>query len=286
MGRNKRIQLENVIYHVIARGNSGQNIFLSNLDRKFFLSTLSNFSEEFNIDILSYVLMDNHYHLLIRTNKPNLAAFMHKLDSKYAHNYNYFHGLSGHLFQGRYKNYLIKDNQHFISALRYIALNPVVAGMVNKAEEYVWGSYKLFFDDNVSAWVKIYDALNFVEMSREEFIVIMDAPTIDYVDFLSFETIMKPGFDDVANFIRIVEREIDSLNKNSKLKEVVIYRLLQIGASKGKMSKFLNVSRWNLEKTYENVEKQLEKGNLLYVDLMERIKNIKLVPGTNRGENE
>ena len=101
MARPLRIQYEGAYYHVFSRGNKQQVIFLGDHDRHTFLKTLARMSERFDVTIIAYVLMDNHYHLLIRTNRPNLSKSMQWLGTTYTTIFNLRHSQKGLLFQGR-----------------------------------------------------------------------------------------------------------------------------------------------------------------------------------------
>ncbi len=91
MARQLRIEYEGAYYHVLSRGNNQQAIFLSDHDRNTFLQTLARQSERFEVDIIAYVLMDNHYHLLLRTNRPNLSKSMQWLGTTYTTIFNLRH---------------------------------------------------------------------------------------------------------------------------------------------------------------------------------------------------
>ena len=110
MARAWRIEYEGALYHVLSRGNEGRPIFLDNDDRLLFLETLGEMSERFEIDIFAYVLMDNHYHLLFRTNRANLSKSMQWFGATYTKRFNIRHNRAGHLFQGRFKNMLVEND--------------------------------------------------------------------------------------------------------------------------------------------------------------------------------
>ena len=103
MARTWRIEYEGALYHVLSRGNEQRPIFIDNADRLLFLETLGEMSERFEIDIFAYVLMDNHYHLLFRTNRANLSKSMQWFGATYTKRFNVRYNRSGHLFQGRFK---------------------------------------------------------------------------------------------------------------------------------------------------------------------------------------
>jgi putative transposase len=141
MARPWRVQFENAVYHIASRGNGRQNIFLDDHDRYNFLDLLGRASERFNLEIFSFCLMSNHYHLLLRTSKANLSPAMQWLNTTYAVRFKTRHHRSGHFFQGRFKSVLVEDEPHWQHLSFYIHLNPVRAGMVENPAQYKWSSY-------------------------------------------------------------------------------------------------------------------------------------------------
>ncbi len=132
MARPLRIEYPGAAYHVMARGNQGQAIFRDDKDRQRFLETLGEAGEKTGWRIHAYVLMSNHYHLLVETPEGNLVAGMKWLQGTYTQRYNGRHKVFGHLFQGRYKavNVDADDAQYFQVVSTYIHLNPVRAGLI------------------------------------------------------------------------------------------------------------------------------------------------------------
>ncbi|HEX7705001.1 MAG TPA: transposase [Thermoanaerobaculia bacterium] len=141
MARPLRIEFSGALYHVTSRGNERRPIFRSDRDRLAFLDFLGIATERFGWSVTAYVLMTNHFHLVIQTPEPNLSRGMHWLNGKYAGWYNHKHNRSGHLFQGRFKSFLIEKETYCSDVLRYVVLNPVAAKMVERPEDYRWSSY-------------------------------------------------------------------------------------------------------------------------------------------------
>ncbi|MCF8024540.1 MAG: transposase [Desulfobacteraceae bacterium] len=106
MVRQLRKDFCGVYYHILSRGNNRSYIFCSDKDRREFSYLLAAFSQHFAIEIYAYVLMDNHYHLLVRTLEPNLSKAMQRLGTAYTQRFNSRNSKSGHLFQGRFKSFL------------------------------------------------------------------------------------------------------------------------------------------------------------------------------------
>jgi len=144
MARQLRIEYEGAYYHILSRGNARCAIFLNDGDRQDFLKLLEEMSDRFDIDIFAYVLMTNHYHLLIRTRKPNLSKSMQWLGTSYTRRFNLRHSMCGHLFQGRFKSILVEDGSHLLKLSYYIHQNPMRAKMVKRPVDYKWSSYHYY----------------------------------------------------------------------------------------------------------------------------------------------
>jgi len=125
MSRPLRIQYEGAVYHVTCRGNERKDIFKDDTDRQRFLRSLNQAVNIYSIKLCSYVLMSNHFHLLLETPLGNLSEFMRNFNITYTGYYNRRHKRVGHLYQGRYTSVLV-DKDSYLSVLsRYIHLNPV-----------------------------------------------------------------------------------------------------------------------------------------------------------------
>jgi putative transposase len=152
MARQWRIEYEGALYHVLSLGNERSSIFSDDNDRKTFLETLGQMSHRFDVEIHAYVLMDNHYHLLLKTNRPNLSKSMQWFGTTYTRRYNSAHGRSGHLFQGRFKNHIVEDETYLMRLSCYIHRNPLRAGMVHRLVDYPWSSYKTYAYGKKAPW--------------------------------------------------------------------------------------------------------------------------------------
>lgn len=144
MARPLRIEYPGALYHAISRGNEKKDIFKDNRDRVKFLDLLEECCERFGIIIYCYVLMGNHYHLLLETPQGNLHRVMHWLNATYVSYFNYRHKRSGSLLQGRYKAILVDKDHYLLELTRYIHLNPYRAGMVTDPSFYRWSSYRAY----------------------------------------------------------------------------------------------------------------------------------------------
>ncbi|MBU1077750.1 MAG: transposase [Spirochaetes bacterium] len=178
MARQYRIQGENLFYHITSRGNNKQEIFRDDADREKFLFYINKAKEKYNFYLYAYVLMKNHYHLFIETLFPNLSQLMHYINSSYSTYYNIKYDLNGHVFQGRYKSLVVDNCNYFLKVVRYIHLNPVKAGLVASAVDYLWSSCKGYFsnggdpfidNDQIIKYLKLDDQrwLNFLTLGLD-----------------------------------------------------------------------------------------------------------------------
>lgn len=130
MSRPIRIEFSGALYHVTARGNRREAIYVDDADRERFLTVLSEVVSVFNGVCHAWCLMTNHYHLLVEAPDGNLSKGMRQLNGVYTQASNRRHGRVGHLFQGRYKAILVDSDSYLLELARYVVLNPIRAGMV------------------------------------------------------------------------------------------------------------------------------------------------------------
>lgn len=167
MGRSWREEYIGGIYHVIARGNNKEYIFKESIDKGYFIKIIKESMEGMNYRLYGYVLMDNHYHLLLQVFDKKLQEIMHQINNKYSKYFNYKYKRVGHVFQGRYKAILVQDERYLVSLLRYIHQNPLKAGMCKKVEEYKWSS-DIFYRTNNSSFINIATILDMLGNDRKE----------------------------------------------------------------------------------------------------------------------
>lgn len=140
MARKARIEIEGGLYHVITRGNDRQDIFHTHEDRLRFLTLLTAQKEKLPFFLYAFCLMTNHVHLLIERRADTIGQIMHRLLTGYSQYHNRRYGKIGHLFQGRHRSILCQSEMYMGELVRYIHLNPVRAGMVDRAEDYPYSS--------------------------------------------------------------------------------------------------------------------------------------------------
>lgn len=197
MSRPLRFQAAGLIYHVIARGNNRMAIFLDDLDYARFLEMLADVVAKFEIDSWVLCLMPNHYHLVLRTRRPNLSLAIRHLNGSYAQWWNKRHAHVGHVFQGRFKAQIVEASVYLVRLCRYVLLNPVRKGLCAHPEEWRWSSYKMLVGTASSPCVDVESLLRRVDEGDMEAV---RRRLLDYVD---------PEADpDIAAFIRSDRRVI------------------------------------------------------------------------------
>lgn len=142
MARPLRIEFPGAVYHVTARGDRREDIFVDEADREALLEVTAQALARFDAQMLAYCLMGNHYHFLLHTRQANLSILMRQVNGVYTQRYNRRHGTVGHLFQGRFKAILVDRDAYLLEVCRYVELNPVRAGMVKKPQAWAWSSYR------------------------------------------------------------------------------------------------------------------------------------------------
>ncbi|XOV88896.1 MAG: transposase [Pseudomonadota bacterium] len=142
MSRPVRIEFPGAHYHVTSRGTNEQAVFLDEDDRGTFLNVLSGVVERFGWQLHSYVLMDNHYHLVVAVPEANLSKGMRQLNGVYTQHFNRRHGREGSLFQGRFRSILFEPESYLLPLCRHVVLNPVRASAIRSPNSHRWSSYR------------------------------------------------------------------------------------------------------------------------------------------------
>jgi len=135
--RKNRILRNNASYHVIARANRKEFIMESKENKDLFLAVLKEAKKRYKFIVKNFCIMGNHVHLIIKPlKKENLSKIMQWILSVFAIRYNKFYNITGHVWYDRFCSKIIEDIRQLITTFRYIAENPVRAGIVNKPDEY------------------------------------------------------------------------------------------------------------------------------------------------------
>src|SRR5436190_807959 len=143
MPRPLRPIADGLIYHVINRGNNRQTVFRKAGDFQAFLEALANLKERRPFDLLGYCLLNNHFHLLIRPLETTISRIVQSLLVSHTQRYHKHYRSGGHVWQGRFKSPVVQNDEHVLTVLRYIEANPLRAGIVENAADYIWSSYRV-----------------------------------------------------------------------------------------------------------------------------------------------
>jgi putative transposase len=171
MPRRPRLTLPNIPLHIIQRGNNRQACFFADEDYRFYLDWLGENARKTGCQVHGYVLMTNHVHLLISSDRDNAPGLLMKaLGQRYVQYVNRTYRRSGTLWEGRYRSCLIQGEVYLLACQRYIELNPVRAGMVEHPAEYPWSSYRANAqgeDDSLVKTHPLFEALGLDAVSRQ-----------------------------------------------------------------------------------------------------------------------
>ena len=145
MPRGRRELYDGAVYHVVQRGHNKDTLFKRRRDYLVFKEFIRKYKFRNTFDIYHYCLMPNHFHFLLKIMKgAELPKILHGISQTYSHYYRKVYNRSGHVYQNRYKSYLIEDDGYLLECGRYIDRNPLRAGIVKNLPDYSWSSYNFY----------------------------------------------------------------------------------------------------------------------------------------------
>ena len=144
MGRRLRIEYEGAIYHVIQRGNNREFIFERATDKEYLIEQMNQAVQMDGVQIFAYVVMNNHYHIALRTQEKPISQVMHRINSRFSHHYNRERERTGHVFESRYKAIPVENENYLLTIIRYIHRNPVQAQLCQSVSDFRWSSDKAY----------------------------------------------------------------------------------------------------------------------------------------------
>ncbi len=144
MAREARKMSTTGYYHIIIRGNNKSYVFKDNRDKSFFMDNLLKQQDEKLIELAAWCIMDNHVHIVIKSEEEDLALALKRINVRFAVRYHQYHHTSGHVFQDRFKSEPIETDEHLVNVVRYVHNNPVKVKMVSDASLYKWSSYEWY----------------------------------------------------------------------------------------------------------------------------------------------
>jgi putative transposase len=171
MAHPRRLQIAGLTQHVLNRGNNRCDIFRAPKDYAFFLAGLRDAAVKHQLEVHSYTLMTNHFHLVVTPRQPTAVSMaMQVAGSRYVGYFNRRYSRTGTLFEGPFKSMFIDNEAYWFTCMRYVELNPVRAGLVSDPAEYRWSSYRanaLGFEDQVVVPHSLYLALGEAPATRQ-----------------------------------------------------------------------------------------------------------------------
>lgn len=243
MGRKPRLEYPGGVYHIIQRGNNREYIFGNDHDKRFIIDLIKEYRDKFKFDLYGYVIMSNHYHLILKLSYVPLQDIMHRINNKYSRNFNKTYNRTGHVFENRYKGILVIDDKYLLSLLRYVHQNPVLARMCKWVSDYPWSSDRLYRLNNKSnGIVNIGFILDIFTKDRVDAIK-------SYIDFMDENKKEDIGVFEDADVIgavntRVIDEYIKSDTKSLDkiLKDVTedetLYNNIKEGSRKRNLSRY------------------------------------------------
>jgi putative transposase len=141
MPRRPRVELRGGLHHVTANTPSGRVLFYDDRDRQHYLRLVAREVRIRRWSVLTFCLMTNHVHLLVRTPDPDLGAGFKRIHEDFARSINSRYQLKGHLFGSRFYNGPVLSDRHLMGCLRYIARNPVRHGACRQPMDWPWSAH-------------------------------------------------------------------------------------------------------------------------------------------------
>lgn len=245
MPRKPRKYVNMKFFHIMVQGLNKEFIFNKNEDKKQYLKFINKIKDEVNVIIISYCVMNNHVHILVRTDvTEKLSCFMHKVNTLYAIYYNQKYNRVGYVFRDRYKSQVIYSEEQLYTCINYIHNNPVKAKICNFPYEYEYSSYNEY-EKNIDVFEK-----NIKENFKEEKML----KNTDIV-FLEDE---EEKEEEIQNFIKEYlyknQLNLKTLNKDVEyLKEIIFLLKNNYNLSLRKISVYINVGRETVRKIAEKL---------------------------------
>lgn len=251
MSRKPRLEFNGAIYHVFQRGNNKESIFNEPIEKGYFLKQIKEYMRVYKFELFGYVMMDNHYHLIIKTNDIALNKIMHSINNAYRRFYNHRHERTGHVFEERYNSKLVEDDAYLIWLLRYIHRNPVRACICNDVSQYKWSS-DFFYRKGINIFVNIDQILNIFSLNRydamNKYFELMDSPeesqNYDYngikaifpeisfqdniIKYLGDNDHEKKTLDEIINGLSLGEIDCKLIKSGSRKRYLIDFKLLFI----------------------------------------------------------
>jgi REP element-mobilizing transposase RayT len=190
ISRKERIWYPGAIYHIVTRGNNKQNIFLGKEDYWQYMNYLRRTHEKYPFKLYSYCLMSNHVHLQIATDDVEIWTIMREINWYYSRHFNLKYEKVGHLFQNRYYSEIIERESYLMEVSKYIHLNPVKAGIVDKPIMYPWSSYGVYMGVYKNSLIHEDDTLAYFQYNRDMYKKYVESEDSEDINYLQNESVV------------------------------------------------------------------------------------------------
>ncbi len=244
MARPLRLSFENAFYHITARGNRREKTFYSDRDKEIFLKKLEEMLIKYSMICHAYCLMDNHYHLFIKTTQPNLSQGVHYLNSSYTNWFRNKHQIIGPIFQGRFKSILVDADNYALMLSAYIHLNPIRAGIVRQLKDYPWSSYLDYLNLRKSNISDPSFVLNLIDNNIFKSIKKYREYVIKYQDM---KDPLRESYHHIAlgsePFIESIRQKIKGLGRRREIPSIQSISKYDVDIIITKMIQVLNIER-------------------------------------------
>ncbi|SHF03725.1 REP-associated tyrosine transposase [Caloramator proteoclasticus] len=243
--REGRCYFDGAIYHVTTRCNNREYILNTDNYKRFIIKQLKEYNKKFDYELLGYVIMDNHYHLLIRTHNDSISTIMFNLNNVIAKFLNTVLNRTGHALEKRFHCNLIETDGQLFATLRYIHRNPIRANICDNIDKYLWSSH-WFYKRGINSFVNIDFILDMLSDDRKRAIV-------EYMNLLQLDGDDKMFLKEaniLSNLMGMAEKELyDIKDINNKFEKPQRITLDDIVSR-------LNISDWMIEEIRKGSKKQ------------------------------
>ena len=236
MARKKRMESIG-FYHIINRGVERRKIYMDDEDHEIFLEIIQESAEVYHFEIYSYVLMDNHYHLLLKTSALNLSLLMRQINSRYSMYFNKKYKRVGPLWQGRFKSWYVYDEKYLKSLVKYIEFNPIKANIVRSTGKFKWAMSRKMYDMECLN----YDLIDSIDLEK----ILSKEEEQEIDDLFNAKLIVVNNF-----IIPKVKVKLDIHFENKK-REVAIAHAIADGYKQKEISDYLQISSIAISNSYK-----------------------------------
>ena len=248
MARKKRMESIGY-YHILNRGVARRDIYLDDEDHLTFLEILDESAETYGFEIYAYALMDNHYHLLLKTSTLNLSLLMRQINARYSMYFNKKYKRVGPLWQGRFKSWYVYDEGYLNSLVKYIEFNPVKAKTTSKVGQYRW---------TMSAKIDTLGCLNYKLIDAIDL-----KKKLSKAEQQEVATLMKTKVVEVNGFIVPETKKELKIHFEKSTREFAIASAIKDGYTQQEIANYLELSNIAISKIYKTYRQKVLLFNAL-----------------------